>query len=142
MGNASTLAGFLLLFGAVAASPAGGQPATVDGAYARLSSDNAKVARALFDAQAVTPASSPSGAAGTTPTSAKPLTLDQISAMKQGGQSWGQVFQTMKTQRLVQDTSLGQVVSRYQQAEQQRKNDRSVVTAASPSSAAGGGSSK
>ena len=142
MGNASTLAGFLLLFGAVAASPAGAQPVTVDGAYAKLSSGNAKVARALFEAQSVTPTTSPSGGSSTTPSSAKPLTLDQLAAMKQGGQSWGQIFQTMKAQGLVQDKSLGQVVSRYQQQQQQRKTDRSVVTAVTPSSGAAAGSSK
>ena len=51
MGNASALAGLLLLFGATSASPASAQTATVDGAYARLSPGNAKVARALFEAQ-------------------------------------------------------------------------------------------
>jgi hypothetical protein len=142
MGNASTLAGFLLLFGAVAASPAGGQPSTVDGAYAKLSTGNAKIARALFEAQTMTPTSSPSGAPGTTTTSAKPLSLDQLAAMKQSGQSWSQIFQTMKAQGLVQDKNLAQVVSRYQQQQQQRKTDRSVVTAASPSSGASGGRSK
>jgi len=42
MGNASTLAGFLLLLGAVSATPSHAQPASVDGAYARLSPGNAR----------------------------------------------------------------------------------------------------
>jgi hypothetical protein len=108
MGNASALAGLLLLFGATSASPASAQTATVDGAYARLSPGNAKVARALFEAQVsnTTPAA---------PTSAgKALTMDQIAAMK-NGQGWGQVFQSMKGLGLVTEKNLGQVVNRSQQ---------------------------
>ena len=66
MGNASALAGFLLLLG-VATTPA-----------------------------------------------AKPMTLDQIAAQKQGGHAWGEIFQTMRDQGLVQEKNLGQVVSKYQ----------------------------
>ena len=104
MGNASALAGLLLLFGA--ASPASAQQATVDGAYAKLSPGNAKVARALFEAQVST----------TTPPAAavpKALSVDQIAAMKQN-QGWGQVFSAMKAQGLLIDKSLGQIVARYQ----------------------------
>jgi hypothetical protein len=104
MGNASALAGLLLLFGA--ASPASAQQATIDGAYAKLSPGNAKVARALFEAQVST----------TTPPAAvapKALSVDQIAAMKQN-QGWGQVFSAMKAQGLLLDKSLGQVVARYQ----------------------------
>jgi hypothetical protein len=108
MGNASALAGLLLLFGAATASPAAAQTAvTADGAYAKLSPGNGKIARALYEAQ-VAPTTT-----GTAPTS-KSLTLDQIAAMKQNGQGWGQVFQTLKAQGLVADKNLGQVVSRYQ----------------------------
>src|SRR5437764_13599641 len=122
MGNASTLAGFLLLLGAVSATPTHAQPASVDGAYARLSPGNAKVARALFEAQVTNTAptsAKPTGTAGgTTAAAPRSLTLDQIAAMKQNGQSWGHVFQTLKAQGLVQDKSLGQVVSRYQHQQQ------------------------
>ena len=105
MGNASALAGLLLLFGS--AAPANAQPpATVDGAYARLSPGNAKVARALFEAQVT----NTTPAAATTP---RPLTLDQIAAMKQG-QDWGRVFSAMKAQGLLTDKNLGQVVTRYE----------------------------
>jgi hypothetical protein len=104
MGNASALAGLLLLFG-TAAPAAAQQPATVDGAYARLTPGNAKVARALFEAQVT----------NTTPgvRNPKALSMDQIAAMK-AGQDWGQVFSTMKAQGLVTDKNLGAVVSRYQ----------------------------
>ncbi len=131
MGNASTLAGFLLLLGAVSASPASAQSSSVDGAYARLSPGNAKVARALFEAQVTTTKPTTGGTTsttGTTGTAPKSLTLDQIAAMKQSGQGWGQIFNTLKAQGLVQDKNLGQVVSRYQH--QQQTSGRGVVTTA------------
>jgi hypothetical protein len=124
MGNASTLAGLLLLFGAVSATPATAQPASVDGAYAKLSPGNAKICRALHEAQV--PAPVRTARAADRDEAPRPLTLDQIAAMKRGGQSWGQVFNVMKTQGLLADKSLGQVVSRYQQQQQ----SRSVVTTA------------
>jgi hypothetical protein len=128
MGNASALAGLLLLFGAVSASPAGAQ-ATVDGAYAKLSPGNAKIARALFEAQVTNPMPMTKTAGAATATAPKVLTIDQIAAMKQNGQSWGKVFQTMKAQGLLTDKNLGQVVSRYQQ--QQERSSTGVVTTAS-----------
>jgi hypothetical protein len=128
MGNASALAGLLLLFGAVSASPAGAQ-ATVDGAYAKLSPGNAKIARALFEAQVTTAMPTTKTAGAATATTPKALTIDQIAAMKQSGQSWGKVFQTMKAQGLLADKNLGQVVSRYQH--QQESSSKGVVTTAS-----------
>lgn len=107
MGNASALAGFLLLLGVVS-SPASAQtPGLVNGAYQRLSSGNQKIARALFDAQAavIVPAS---------PAASKALTLDEIAAQKQGGTTWGQVFMAMKSRGLLRERDLGQVVSRYE----------------------------
>ena len=109
MGNASALADLLLLFGAATASPASAQPTTVDGAYAKLTPGNAKIARALHQAQ-VTPTTTTAGSAAS-----RTLSVDQIAAMRQNGQGWGQVFQTMKSQGLLIDKNLGQVVSRYQQ---------------------------
>ena len=50
MGNASALAGFLLLLG-VATTPVGAQSLAPEGAYSRLSAGNQKIALALFDAQ-------------------------------------------------------------------------------------------
>jgi hypothetical protein len=112
MGNASTLAGLLLLFGAVSTSPASAQTATVDGAYAKLTPGNAKIVRALFEAQV--PNTAPVAPASTASAPApRALTVDQIAAMK-NGQGWGQVFQAMKAQGLLIEKSLGQVVSRYQ----------------------------
>jgi hypothetical protein len=139
MGNASALAGLLLLFGAASASPAGAQTATtVDGAYARLSTGNAKIARALFEAQVTntTPTSGGGATTGGTTTAPKPLTLDQIAALKQGGQGWGQVFHSMQAQGLVTDRNLGQVVSRYQH--QQNVNTGGVVTTAANRTITGG----
>jgi hypothetical protein len=128
MGNASALAGLLLLFGAASASPASAQTATVDGAYARLSPGNAKVARALFEAQMTNTTPAVTTASTTAATASKALSMDQIAAMK-GGQGWGQVFQSMKALGLVAEKSLGQVVSRYQN----RVNSGGVKTVANPS---------
>ena len=143
MGNASALAGLLLLLGAATASPATAQTTTtVDGAYAKLSPGNAKIARALFEAQVTTTTPPTGGATGSTgATAPKTLTLDQIAALKQNGQGWGQIFHTMQAQGLVTDRNLGQVVSRYQH--QQHVNTGGAVTTAanrtSGSTAAGSG---
>ena len=124
MGNGSALAGMLLLFGAVSASPATAQPATVDGAFARLSPGNAKIARALYEAQTTITLN------GTTGRTARALTLDEIAAMKQSGQGWGQIFQSMKSRGLVTDKNLGQAVNRH---EQQPRSRVPVTTASSRS---------
>ena len=134
MGNASALAGFLLLLG-VATTPVGAQSLAPEGAYSRLSAGNQKIALALFDAQQahVMPSSggastggattgapssnsatAPAPATASTTPAAKPMTLDQIAAQKQSGHAWGEIFQTMRDQGLVQEKNLGQVVSRYQ----------------------------
>jgi hypothetical protein len=125
MGNGSALAGFLLLFGAMSASPTSAQTPSVAGAYERMSTGNQKVAQALFDAQAaaVTPAPPGSGARAS-----RTLTLDEIASQKQGSQGWGQVFQVMRSQGLVLETTLGQVVSRYE-----HQRSRAAVTPAPPS---------
>jgi hypothetical protein len=123
MGNGSALAGFLLLFGAMSASPTSAQMPSAAGAFERLTPGNQKVARALFDAQAAAFTPAPPGSGARTP---RMLTLDEIAAQKQGSQGWGQVFQAMRSQGLVHETSLGQVVSRY---EEQR--NRAAVAAAS-----------
>jgi hypothetical protein len=119
MGNGSTLAGFLLLLGAVSASPTNAQTPSVAGAYERMSPGNQKVARALFDAQAAVFAPAPTSG----PRAAKTLTLDEIAAQKQSAQGWGQVFQAMRSQGLVHGTSLGQIVTRYE-----HQRNRAVVT--------------
>jgi hypothetical protein len=71
-------------------------------AYDRLSLGNQKVASALYQAQ--TPI------VGTT---ARPLSLEQIAAKRRNGQEWGQIFRELKTQGLVHERTLGQVVARY-----------------------------
>lgn len=77
-------------------------PASPPGAYDRLSLGNQKVASALYQAQ--TPG------VGTT---ARPLSLEQIATKRRSGQAWGQIFRDLKTQGLVHEKSLGQVVARY-----------------------------
>src|SRR5439155_27375315 len=73
------------------------------------------------------PAAAParSGAAGSA-NGPKPLTLDQIAAMKQSGTGWEQVFRQMRAQGLVTDKNIGQVVTRYNQSS--RPPSASVVT--------------
>lgn len=97
MERASNLLALALLFTVV--GPADAQTAASSGAYESLSPGNQKIARALFEAQK-------------TGGSTKPLTLDQIAAQKQG-EGWGEVFKQMKSQGLVEDKNLGQVVSEY-----------------------------
>jgi hypothetical protein len=81
-------------------------PPAPGGAFESLSPGNQKIATAIFDAQ------QPAGSPG----SAKPLSLDEIAAMKQGGtteggKGWGVVWKDLRSQGLVQG-NLGQVVSR------------------------------
>jgi hypothetical protein len=108
----ASLIAMLLLLGLAFASPARAQTAAAPaapvpgGAFASLSPGGQKIARALFEAQRP---------AGTT-TTAKPLTLEEIAARKQAGEGWGRVFKDMKAQGLVQDKTLGQVVSRHYRA--------------------------
>lgn len=126
----------ILLLAAAPAAPAQtptSAPATQPsgGAYAALSPGNQKIAQALFSAQATTPT--------TTGTAAKPLTLDQIAAMKAGGQGWGQVFHQMKSEGLVQDKNLGQTISRSNHATHLAGSTHpTIVTTASGHSAAVG----
>lgn len=123
MGNGSALAGFLLLFGVMSASSSSAQTPSAAGAFERMSAGNQKIARALFDAQTAIVTPAPPGAR-----SARALTLDEIAAVRQSGQGWGQVFQTMRSQGLLNETSLGQVVSRYE--------SRRTTAAAKPASPA------
>lgn len=91
----------ITLTAAVAAAQTPPPPAP-GGAFQSLSPGNQKIALAIFDSER---------RAGPTATT-KPLSLDQIAGMKQGGKGWGEVFKAMKSQGLVQDKNLGQAVSR------------------------------
>jgi hypothetical protein len=71
------------------------------------------------------PAPASSAAAGSA-NGPKPLTLDQIAAMKQSGTGWEQVFRQMRAHGLVTDKNIGQVVTRYNQSS--RPPSASVVT--------------
>jgi hypothetical protein len=86
-----------------AATPVSNSPApapTTAGSFDQLSTGNQKIARALYGAQRT-------DATGT-------LTLDQIAAMKESGQGWGEVFKDLRSRGLITEKNLGQVVSRYQ----------------------------
>jgi hypothetical protein len=138
MGDASHVAAILLLFGATTASAQVAPPPTPAGAYQKLSPGHQKMARALFEAQTTTmtptttkagsktapsPNAAPSTAGANGP---KPLTLDQIAAMKQAGTGWEQVFRQMRAQGLLTDKNIGQVMARYNQSS--RPPSASVVT--------------
>lgn len=78
-------------------------PAGAVGAFTRLSPDNQVIARALFEAQKPPSMFRPR----------RPFSLDEIAAEKVGGKRWGEVFKEMKHRGLVDQRSLGQVVSAY-----------------------------
>jgi hypothetical protein len=113
MGHASNFAAFLLLFSAVGTSPAMAQT-PVEGAYERMDVGHQKIARALFEAQMpnTIPGGSPRIRRGANPMT--PLSLDQISGLKENGRAWGFVFQTMRTRGLLQEDNLGQVMAKYE----------------------------
>jgi hypothetical protein len=76
--------------------------------YESLSPGNKRIAVALFEAQK-------SSAQNVTP-----LTLDQIAQERRSGKSWGDVFQTMKSQGLIDAETLAQVLGRYNRARHSR----------------------
>ena len=76
-------------------------------AFESLSPGNKRIATALFEAQTTT-------AGGT------PMTLEQIAQERRSGRKWGDVFQAMKTQGLIQAETLGQVLGRYDRARHSR----------------------
>jgi len=80
-------------------------------AYDRLSLGNQKVAAALYQAQSSV--LSPSPARGARP---RLLTLEEIASRRRGGQAWGHIFRDMKSQGLVHERTLGQVVANYLRA--------------------------
>lgn len=98
------LAMFLLADAAVAqTAPPPPAPSPNAGAFDKLSPGNQKIAEALFEAQQ----------ASTAPGAPKPLSRDDIAAMKQSGRGWGEIFKDMKQQGLVTEKNLGQAVSRF-----------------------------
>jgi hypothetical protein len=131
MGEASHVAALLLLFGVTTADAQMAPPPAPAGAYQKLSPGHQKVARALFEAQTVpmstTPkyGSKPAPSSTASPTAPRPLTLDQIAAMKQQGSGWEHVFKTMRAQGLLADKSMAQVMTRYNQS---RPTSASVIT--------------
>ncbi len=77
------------------------------GAYDKLSPGNQKIAQALYDAQKTNTQTSSS-----TSTSLKPMSRDDIAAMKQH-KGWGEIFKDLKAKGYYSEyKNLGQVVSR------------------------------
>jgi hypothetical protein len=107
--HGSTLAALMLLLGTTTATAQAGHPVTPAGAYEAMSPGNQNVARALHEAQSLTPLPPTGG-------SRKPLSLEQVASMKQSSSGWGQVFKDMqKKGLLLKDKTLAQIVSRYNQ---------------------------
>ena len=77
-------------------------------AFESLSQGNKRIATALFEAQTT----SAGGSA--------PMTLEQIAQERRSGRKWGDVFQAMKSQGLIQAETLGQVLGRYDRARHSR----------------------
>lgn len=98
-----------------------------EGAFDKLSPGNQKIAQALFDAQQ----------SDTTSTTTTPLSRDDIAAMKQDGKGWGGVFKEMKTQGLVQEKNLGQVVSQANHAARSSANGTVITSGSGRSYVAG-----
>lgn len=99
---AVSFAAALAIPGAVLADTVSVSPAP-GGAYEQLSTGSQKIALALYEGQKTN-----------LPAGSQRMTLDQIAAQKKpGGEGWGRVFKTMKSQGLVDAKNLGQVVSSY-----------------------------
>jgi len=77
-------------------------------AFESLSPGNKRIATALFEAQ------------NTSANGATRMTLEQIAVERRGGRKWGDVFQAMKSQGLIQAETLGQVLGRYDRARHSR----------------------
>jgi len=77
-------------------------------AFESLSPGNKRIATALFESQ------------NTTASGATPMTLEQIAQERRSGRKWGDVFQAMKSQGLIQAETLGQVLGRYDRARHSR----------------------
>lgn len=74
------------------------------GPFERMSPGNQKGARALYEAQKADP-----------PAGRTPLTLDEIAARKESGEGWTRVFQSLKSQGLIDAASFREVVETYDQ---------------------------
>jgi hypothetical protein len=74
------------------------------GAASQPAPRDQKIAQALFEAQTQ----------GTGTNAAKPLTLDEIVAMKGSHEGWGEVFKEMKAKGLLTQKNLGQVVKDFE----------------------------
>jgi hypothetical protein len=88
-----------LILAALATGP--GQAA---GAFETLAVDNQRIARALYDAQKATRAAHP------------PLSLDQIALRRQTGTGWGEIFNIMKSQGLLNGNTLMRILSAREHA--------------------------
>lgn len=73
--------------------------------FDQLSPGNQRIVESLFEGQSIS-------GDGT----GEAWTLDKISAAKQDGQGWGQIFKQMKSEGLIEAKNLGQLVSAHSKA--------------------------
>ena len=80
-----------------------GAPAVVLRGLDSLSPGNRLIAQALYSAQKAAPANG-----------RQPWSLERVAMARTAGGNWGEVFQTMKRDGLIEAETLGQVVTWYQ----------------------------
>ncbi|MGB8275202.1 MAG: hypothetical protein WCF16_08060, partial [Alphaproteobacteria bacterium] len=88
-------------FGGPAATSPRTAPGEEAGAYARLSADDQRIARALMDAQTLRR------------DGAQCWSLDRIADARTGSRDWAEVFHAMHTDGLLAERSLAQVTQRF-----------------------------
>jgi hypothetical protein len=119
-------AGLVLMATAALAETKSGGP----GSFSDLSPGNQNIARALFYAQHLAP------------NGPQPLSVNQIAALKGSHEGWGEVFQQMKAEGLVNEKNLEEVVSSYEHHRRDTRagssNGRTIVTTGNGHSFASG----
>jgi len=105
-----------------------------EGAFDKLSPGNQKIARALYDAQPTSTQTS-----GSTSTTSKTYSLNDIAAMKQSGKGWGVIFKDMKANgQLPPDAkNLGQLVSGKYHPESSTGGSTTITSASGKSQTTG-----
>lgn len=108
------------------------ESSTTAGTFDTLSPGNQKIANALFENQTI-------GSSGE-----QAWSLDQIATAKTSGEGWGEIFQQMKADGLIQAKNLGQLVSGHYTLPTTTTASTSVVitSGTGASSAFGSGSAK
>ena len=125
-----SVVGFLLATAGAEAQTITPIASTNEGAYESLSRGNQKIVRAIYESQKV----------GAVPrTTFKPLSRDDIAALKRDGHGWGQVYEQLRSQGLVAEKHLGQVITRYNQHKNHGTSTTTRIATASGRTQVNGG---